>query len=168
MTLNVLREVNTLRSMTVKGLREKYIEVFGEETRSCNKDFLWKRIAWRVQVLANGDLSERARQRAKELANDADIRIRPQSCTLISDAGSSSPRTTSYSFQSTCDQRIPMPGAILCRQYKGTTIRVMILEKGFEYNGEIYRSLTAITRVVTGSQWNGFHFFGLKKGKTNS
>ncbi|MDP8239768.1 MAG: DUF2924 domain-containing protein [Candidatus Hatepunaea meridiana] len=168
MTLKVLREVNILRSMTVKGLRGKYIEVFGEETRSCNKDFLRKRIAWRVQALAEGDLSERACQRAKELGNDADIRIRPQICTLISDAGSPSLRTTSYTFNPTCDQRIPMPGAILSRQYKGTTIRVMVLEKGFEYNGEVYRSLTAVTRAVTGSRWNGFHFFGLRNGKTKS
>ena len=45
MNLNVMREVNTLRGMTVRALRERYIEVFGEESRSCNKDFLWKRIA---------------------------------------------------------------------------------------------------------------------------
>jgi len=167
-TLNIMREVNTLRSMTVKALRERYLEVFGEESRSCNKDFLRKQIAWRLQALTEGDLSERARQRAKELANDADFRIRPQSGTFRSDAGSSPLRTTSYSFQPNCDQRIPMPGAILSHQYKGTTIRVMVLEKGFEYNGEVYRSLTAIAKAVAGTNWNGFLFFGLKKKRVKA
>ena len=57
-------------------LRETYHEVFGEETRSRHKEFLWKRIAWRLQANEEGDLSERAKRRAAELANDADIRVR--------------------------------------------------------------------------------------------
>jgi len=163
-----MREINTLRSMTVKTLRERYIEVFGEETRSCNKDFLWKRIAWRLQALAEGDLSERARLRAVELAEDADLRIRAQSCAFRSQVDASTLRTTSYSFQPDNDQRLPMPGAIISREYKGNTIRVMILDKGFEFNGEVYRSLTAIAKSVTGSRWNGFHFFGLQKKRAKA
>ena len=62
--------------MTVTQLRQKYVEVFGEETRSNNKQFLFRRIAWRIQALAEGGLSERARRRALEIANDADLRIR--------------------------------------------------------------------------------------------
>lgn len=73
MQTNVAREVPALKRMTPKELRGRYLEVFGEESRSGNKDFLWKRIAWRIQALAEGDLSERARRRAEELANDADI-----------------------------------------------------------------------------------------------
>lgn len=52
---------------------EKYEEVFGEPTRAGNKDFLFKRIAWRIQSLAEGDLSERARRRADALARDAAV-----------------------------------------------------------------------------------------------
>jgi hypothetical protein len=62
--------------MIVGELREKYLDVFGEETRSYHKEFLRKRIAWRIQARAEGDLSERARRRAEELADDADFRIR--------------------------------------------------------------------------------------------
>ena len=62
--------------MTMGELRGKYLEVFGEETRSYHKAFLRKRIAWRLQALAEGGLSERARRRAGELANDADLRLR--------------------------------------------------------------------------------------------
>ncbi len=51
-----------LQATTVAELRRHYLKVFGEQTRSGNKDFLWKRIIWRVQTLAEGDLSERARQ----------------------------------------------------------------------------------------------------------
>jgi hypothetical protein len=74
MAQNVSQEVAALRRMTPAQLREKYLEVFGEPTRSGNKEFLCKRLAWRLQSLAEGGLSERARQRAAELARDADIR----------------------------------------------------------------------------------------------
>ena len=77
MSLNVGREVASLKRMTVRELRVRYAEVFGEETRAGNKPWLVKRIAWRLQSLAEGDLSERARQRAAELANDVDVRLSP-------------------------------------------------------------------------------------------
>jgi hypothetical protein len=75
--LNNHKEVASLQRMTVNELRERYREVFGEESRSRNKQFLWKRVAWRMQALEQGGLSERARKRAMELAKDAEIRIRP-------------------------------------------------------------------------------------------
>jgi hypothetical protein len=68
--------IRALQEMTVPELRAKYREVFGEETRSRHKEFLWKQIAWRLQALEEGDLSERARRRAGEIANDADVRVR--------------------------------------------------------------------------------------------
>jgi len=76
MEATTYQEVQGLSRMTVGELRDKYLEVFGEETRSYHKEFLRKRIAWRIQALADGDLSERARRRAEELANDADLRTR--------------------------------------------------------------------------------------------
>ena len=62
--------------MTVGQLKDRYREVFGEDTRSNHKQFLFRRIAWRVQANAEGGLSERARRRALEIADDADLRIR--------------------------------------------------------------------------------------------
>ena len=70
MAQNIEKEIQALKQMTVTQLRAKYLDVFGEETRSHHKDFLFKRIAWRMQALVEGDLSERARRRAKELANE--------------------------------------------------------------------------------------------------
>src|SRR5713101_9189053 len=72
----ILTEIEHLRQMKVGALRTKYRDVFGEESRSSNKQFLFRRIAWRLQARVEGGLSERARQRALEIANDADLRIR--------------------------------------------------------------------------------------------
>jgi len=63
------------------------------------------------------------------------------------------------------NNRLPMPGAMLTRQYRGQTIQVMVLPNGFEYEGQIYRSLSAVAKAVTGSHWNGYGFFGLKGNK---
>src|ERR1700679_773876 len=68
-------EMENLRRATVAALREKYREVFQEETRSRHREHLFRRIAWRLQALAEGDLSERAHRRAREIAQDADLRI---------------------------------------------------------------------------------------------
>ena len=71
------KEIDELSSMTVSQLRQKYLEVFGEASRSNHKKFLFRRIGLRIPALAEGGLSERARRRALEIANDADLRIRP-------------------------------------------------------------------------------------------
>jgi hypothetical protein len=75
MAINVTKEMAVLHEMTTRELQEKYRQVFGEPTRMHHKQYLVKRIIWRMQAMAEGDLSERARQRAMELANDADLRI---------------------------------------------------------------------------------------------
>ena len=74
MAMNVGKEMAALKRMTVTELRKKHVDIFGEQTRSGHKEYLVKRIAWRIQAQAEGDLSERARRRAEELANDADLR----------------------------------------------------------------------------------------------
>src|SRR6476619_2697730 len=75
--MNVDQELAALPRLSVADLRCRYAQVFGETTRVGNKAWLVKRIAWRLQALAEGDLSERARRRAGELANDADLRLSP-------------------------------------------------------------------------------------------
>ena len=54
-----------------------------------------------------------------------------------------------------------MPGAVITREYKGREVRVTVLEEGFEHEGTVHRSLSAVAKAVTGAHWNGFHFFGL-------
>jgi hypothetical protein len=75
MTLNIEKELAVMRRMTVNELQTKFAEVFGEATRGRNKQWLIKRIAWRLQANQEGGLSERALRRADELANDADLRL---------------------------------------------------------------------------------------------
>lgn len=149
------REVGKLQKLPVARLREKYAEAFGEPTRTGNKAWLVKRIAWRLQALAEGDLSERARRRAAELANDADLRLNPPKPKPAAEpADDSEPLRTN-------DPRLPPPGSILTRPYKGGVVQVRVLAAGFEYDGQTFPSLSAVAKKVTGSHCNGFHFFRL-------
>ncbi len=144
------REIDALRSQTIGQLRVKYQEVFRQESRSNHKQFLVRRIAWRLQANAEGDLSERARQRAVVLAEDADLRIRaPQSFLKQLSEGNRDPR-------------LPSAGTLLSRKFQDQSISVEVLEKGFRYENQVYRSLSAVARQVTGVQWNGFAFFNIQ------
>jgi len=166
--LNVGKMVSELRRMTVTELRRKHAEVFGEPTRSHHKDYLVRRIAWRMQANAEGGLPERARRRALEIAGDADLRTRapgPARAPSAAVAGTSRTEGVTRHLEVPADERLPMPGALLTREYKGRTIRVRVLPGGFDYEGTIYRSLSAVAQAVTGAHWNGYLFFGIEKPK---
>jgi hypothetical protein len=157
MALNISKEIAALKRMTLADLRRKYAEAFGESTRSRHKQFLVRRIIWRLQANEEGGLSERARQRAKELAVDSDVRLTAPKTSASSSAGPTSVGTIDISM----DGRLPMPGAIITRRYKGRTVEVRVLPRGFEYEGEVYRTLSAVAKQITGAHWNGYYFFGL-------
>ncbi len=161
--MNIGREITILCHLTVAELHAKYVEVFGEETRSRHKQYLIKRIVWRLQSLAEGGLSERARRRAEELANDADLRLRapPQAPNL------GMAPTTVGTLRVAPDHRLPIAGTVLTRAYKGRTVVVTVLPKGFEYEGQVYRSLSAVAKAVTGTHWNGYLFFNLSRNGDN-
>ena len=160
MTMTIAKEVAALGRMTVSELRSKHVEAFGEPTRTGNRDYLVKRIAWRLQANAHGDLSEQARRRAEELANDADLRTTAPKVRKTEDRPALT-RQTSVAFDS--DSRLPMAGSNIKRLYKGREIVVRVLPKGFEYEGEVYRTLSAVAKAITGTHWNGYHFFNLKR-----
>ena len=111
------REVGKLLKLPVPKLREKYAEAFGESTRTANKAWLVKRIAWRLQALAEGDLSERARRRAAEMANDADLRLNPPKPKQVAEPTDDGDRLAA-------DPRLPPPGSIITRPYKGEVVKV--------------------------------------------
>jgi hypothetical protein len=123
MPIDVDAVLRTLNRMTVTQLRDRYAEVFGEPTRSFNKQHLVKRIAWRLQALDEGGLSERARRRAMELANDADLRLRAPAATQ--DSGGEGTIVT-LPLRVGPDARLPMPGTLLKREYKGQNIQVRV------------------------------------------
>ena len=154
MDLNIVNEVATLQRLPIGQLRQRFAELFGEVTPASNRTWLVKRIAWRLQALAEGDLSERARRRAAELARDADLRLgapRSQTTTVTVSEPVSTPPPA--------DHRLPPPGTILTRPYKGQLVQVQVLTEGFAYAGRVYPSLSAVAKAVTGSHTNGFHFF---------
>lgn len=159
MHINVGKEVAALKRMTNKQLRARYAEVFGEETNANNHAWLVKRIAWRVQSLAEGDLSDRARRRATELANDADVRLSPPKAKLSSPGTTDSSKTAVLRLKG--DDRLPLPGTILTRDYKGETLQVRVLPHGFEFEGDVFKSLSAVAKKITGQHCNGYYFFRL-------
>jgi len=154
-------EIDRLEHQTVGELQQKYREVFGQESRSNHKQFLRRRIAWRLQANAQGDLSERARQRALALAEGAELRIRAPQSFLRECATPAAMRR-----RGSRDARLPVAGTRLTRLHQGQDIEVEVLEKGFRYQEQVYKSLSAVARQVTGTQWNGFAFFGLQ-GRTD-
>jgi hypothetical protein len=120
----IREEIEGLRSLTTAQLKEKYWEVFGERSRSNHKQFLFRRIAWRMQANTWGGLSERARRRALEIANDSDLRIRAPRNFLrepLDDA-----RTTETRLKPSLDPRLPLPGTPLIRRYQGKDIIVHV------------------------------------------
>ena len=156
------REVAALPRMTVKQLRQKYAEVFGEDTNGHNKAWLVKRIAWRMQARAEGGLSERARQRAGELADDADLRLNPPAMKAAPPPREEAPVHTA---PLQADDRLPPPGTVLTRKYKGNVLHVKVRPDGFEHEGVVHASLSAVAKHITGSHCNRLLFFGLvRKG----
>jgi len=157
-----LMEIESLRRASMADLREKYRKVFGEETRCRHREHLFRRVAWRLQALAEGDLSERARGRAQQIAQDADLRMvaPPHFFTVggerVQTAGGDRNRRPP-------DRRLPLPGTVLSRKWKGRTILVEVLAKGFRYENRPYSSLSAIAVAITGTRWNGLSFFGLTR-----
>lgn len=161
---HIQNELAALEDMTTRELRERYEEVFGEAARSSNWRWLQRRVAWRIQVLAEGELAarsvDRVRDKALALARDADLRVRPPAGP-IEDHGPE--RTVSAAMPAGRDERVPPPGAVIVREFKGREHRVTVRANGFEYRGDTFRSLSAVAHAISGSHWNGFHFFGLGK-----
>jgi hypothetical protein len=149
-------EVAALPRLRVSELRAKFAEVVGEPTPSHNKVWLVKRIAWQLQARSEGDLSERARRRAAELVANAEVRLSAPPAEAARSTTVQAP-----TFRVPVDNRLPRPGTILTRRYKGRTLQVEVLERGFRFDGETYRSLSAVAKVVTGSHCSGHFFFGL-------
>src|SRR5271166_2305038 len=156
MPLNIHHEVAALQRLGAQQLRARYAEVFGETTPAHNKTWLIRRIAWRLQALAEGDLSQRAQRRAEELANDADLRLSPPRPRVADTPPVAEPVAASVPLR---DRRLPPVGSVLARVYRGQSVQVRALADGFEYEGRIYPSLSAVAKHITGTHCNGYLFF---------
>jgi len=148
-----------LARLSTRELRQRYQSLFGELATANNRIWMMLRIAWRLQAKALGGLTERALSRAAEIVNEADLRLNPP--TLRRKRTTSQVSSQLPDQSPTVDRRLPTPGTIVTRNYKGTTVRIKILSQGIEYEGNIFHSLSAVAKAVTGSHCNGYQFFKL-------
>jgi hypothetical protein len=142
-TDRVLAQLAALAKATLPDLKAQYRDLFGAEAPGINRAFLERRVAYKLQELAHGGLSQVTKARLEALAKTAD-------------KGSS--RRTRMRAQDG-----PVAGTLPLRVWKGIEHSVMVLQTGFEYQGRPFGSLSAIARHITGTPWNGPAFFGLRE-----
>ena len=159
---SVIRSIHALRQMTVAELRCEWERLYGEPTRSQNKQFLYRRLAWRIQELEQGGLSQRTRNRVNELAPDSFVRTRTPQASHNATDGAQTVRKRPR------DSRLPSPGTVIVKAYKGRELRLVVHDDHFELDGRSFRSLSEAARHVTGSRWNGPLFWGLTSRKRKS
>ena len=150
------QQLHALEGMVLSELRTKYKALFGEEARSKNLPFLRKKLAFRLQEQVEGGLSPAALARIEELAPATLPVAPPRGNTEKAPPAPPKPLPPR-------DPRLPDAGSILKREYKGFAYEVEVQEDRFQYRGRTYTSLSSIAKEITGTPWNGFTFFGLKK-----
>jgi hypothetical protein len=144
-------EIAELRRLPVADLLARHEEVFGRPARVRHRDHLWRRIAWKIQEQRLGGLSGVARKKLDELIADLDVP------TLA-------PRTTRASAPTKSNGEPPV-GTTLVRQWHGREILATRTDAGWECDGVVHGSLSALARAITGTRWNGKLWFGLVKRK---
>jgi hypothetical protein len=141
MTDTVLAQIAALKTRSTSELRDMWRELFNREPPVLGRRYLEDRLAYRVQELHFGGLSDRARRRLDALADQ----LEPKAARRR-------------------DPGRPIAGTQLRRQWRGSEHVVSVREHDFEYNGRPYRSLSAAARAITNTRWNGWLFFGLESG----
>lgn len=175
-------KLEALRMMTVSELQQQHRLLFGEVSRTRNREFLMRKLGWRIQVAPEAALPSRVRDRIKECLDEhLPVPVRGLEPTMefleiptAPDSESTAPSPT-VTPPPECpaprgrkrprDPRLPPPGTVLKRVYLRMVHEVIVLKEGFEYRGKHEPTLSRIARRITGSPWNGFAFFGLPTGK---
>ena len=160
--MNIDHEVAVLERTSTIDLRKKFAQLCGYPTGNRNRTWLIRRIAWRLQANAEGGLSERARARAAELATEAELRATAPQAKVVRQDVEESPTVAQVATPS--DPRLPVTGAVIVRDYKGRRLQVKVLDQGLEFEGQIFRSLSAVAKHITGNHCNGYLFFRLPGG----
>lgn len=151
------RQIAALGSKPVGELARVFETLAGVPTRSRNKQYLIKRVAWLMQAQASGGLSDASQIRISELGDTLPQAWRER--LTASKGGASAPAPAPAER----DSRLPAVGQTLSREYKGATHTVTILADGIEYQGKHFRSLSEVATTIAGTKWNGFRFFGVQK-----
>jgi len=144
----ILKQIAQLPNLSFDELKERWRALYGAEPPAYNKPFLIKRLAYRIQEIAHGGLSENAKARLNEIATENRM-------DNLASLNRTKPRK----------KGMPVIGTRLIREWNGDRYEATVVHNGFEFQGRTYRSLTAITKAITGTHWNGPAFFGLRRGK---
>jgi hypothetical protein len=156
----LLSQIMVLKGMSARELQKRYEDLFdGKKASSNNKIYLWRRIVHRIQELEYGGIPEEAKGKIKELVEECD----PINNRALRPEYNSRKKfqTLKWKHSTLRDKRLPIPGTIVRKEYKGNHIHVEVLENGFVYKGKKYKSLSAIAKEITGAHWNGYLFFNL-------
>lgn len=143
----VLRQLAALAKMKAPQLREKWRELNGSEPPAYNRQYLLRRLAHRIQEMYYGGLDDRAKQRLAQVAETD-----PLACV------------TKKPRKKPADAQL-VQGTRFKRRWRGVEYEVTVVEGGFKYDGQVYRSLTAVATAITGTKWSGRVFFGLPAKK---
>jgi Protein of unknown function (DUF2924) len=139
----VLARVAALKAMSLAELKAGWRSLFGADAPNNSRAFLELRLAYRIQELTYGGPSRDTTRLLDMLADE--VEGKPVRNRLIA------------------DQRKPVAGTKLVREWNGVEHTVTVLRDGFEFEGRKYKSLSAIARAITGTRWNGWIFFGLAR-----
>ena len=145
---STLRQIAELETLPAARLEDRWRALFGTDPPACQRRFLVKRLAYRLQEFAHGGLSEAARARMEEIAQEAGL-----------DAEASLPGRGRRAAAR--KRELPVAGTRLVRMWDDRRYEVTVTATGFEFEGRPYRSLSAIANAITGGHWNGRVFFGL-------
>ncbi len=148
---SIADEITELRCMSVADLVERYEAAFGKPPRVKHREWLWRRIAWKIQERRFGGLSTVAKKRLNELIGELDVPL--------------GERTVRTKMNVRAKPSDPTLGTTLVRQWKGIEVTATRVDGGWDCDGVVHRSLSAAARAITLSHWNGPLFWGLRTRK---
>lgn len=129
----------TLRTVSPAELRDRWLQIFGQQPPRLQRDMLIRAILWRLQVIDHSGISQAA---ADKLAQAA---------------------AASTSNRSACETHASRQAIKrYVRVWQGVTHTVDEVADGFIWQGQQHRSLSAVAKAITGTHWNGPLFFGLR------
>lgn len=138
---SVLKQINQLNQMSTQDLHQKWQDLFGTDPGKLGRQYMIRRLAYRLQELVYGGLSRKARKQFKELTEDTKAKTKASQVTNL------------------------QVGTRLVREWHGQKYETIVQENGYLHGGKTYRSLSAVARAITGRHCGGRRFFGLKPGE---
>jgi hypothetical protein len=147
--LSIVEQVAALDTAPTDELIDEYTRLHSKSPRTRNRAWLVRKVAWAIQAEAYGGLSDKAKARLEELI------------AQIGPPLGAADRTVTTALPRKPKPNAPPVGTTLTRVWRGHQIIVHCRDNGYEHEGVLYRSLTAVAEKVTSSHWNGRLFFGL-------